>query len=131
MPLHRTYFHDIERPEKIAPALQRLVDYMNGNEFRAHHPIKQASVAHWKFMQIFPFTNHTGTVGRLMLSLILIRHGYLPLVIHAIDRQRYYESLRHPEPTLRALVMECMHNSIENGFKFFRPIEEPRESTAG
>ena len=52
---------------------------------------------------------------------------YLPAIIHSIDRQRYYETLRQPNTALRALVVEAEENSLDNALKFFR---ESRETPA-
>ncbi|MGC4115686.1 MAG: Fic family protein [Myxococcales bacterium] len=131
MPLHRTYFHDIAQPAKIPVQLEKLVDFTNGAEYRESHPINQAASVQWMFMQAFPFTDNSGKVSRLLSHLILIRSGYLPAIIHAIDRQRYYESLRLPVATLRQLLLEAMENSLENAFKYFSqqdPIKIDRAS---
>jgi Fic family protein len=120
MPLHRTYFHDIAQPAKIQPLLEKLVDYTASAEFREFHPIKQASSFHHQFMQVFPFTEHSGKVGRAGMNLILLRHNYLPCIIHSIDRQRYYESLRGPMGGFRNLLMDAMENSLDNALKFFK-----------
>ncbi len=122
MPLHRTYFHDIAQPAKIQPQLEKLVDYTAGAEFRELHPIKQAATFHHMFMQVFPFTEHSGKVGRTAMNLILLRHNYLPCVIHSIDRQRYYESLRGPASGFRNLLMDAMENSLENALKYFKDL---------
>ncbi len=126
MPLHRTYFHDIAQPNKIAGLVEKLVDYTTGAEFRELHVVHQAATLQWMFMQAFPFTDNSGKVARLLSHLLLIRSGYLPPVIHAIDRQRYYEALRMPVSTLRLLVTEALENSLENAFKFFAPAENIR-----
>ena len=120
MPLHRTYFHEIAQPAKIQAQLEKLVDYTASAEFREFHPIKQAASFHHQFMQIFPFTEHSGKVGRTCMNMILMRHEYLPVIIHSIDRQRYYESLRGPVNGFRTLLMDAMENSIDNGVKFFK-----------
>lgn len=120
MPLHRTYFHEIAQPGKIPAALEKLVDYTASAEFREFHPIKQASQFHHQFMQIFPFTEHSGKVGRTCMNLILIRHNYLPCIIHSIDRQRYYEALRGPANGFRTLLMDAMENSLDNAVKYFK-----------
>ncbi|MBI5549604.1 MAG: Fic family protein [Deltaproteobacteria bacterium] len=119
MPLHRTYFHDISQPANIPAQLEKLVDFTTTAEYREFHPINQAATIHWMLMQAFPFTENSGKVARLVSHLILIRAGYLPAIIHAIDRQRYYESLRLPVGTLRQLLLEAMENSLENAFKYF------------
>jgi hypothetical protein len=42
------------------------------------------------------------------------------VIIHATDRQRYYESLRLPETTLRDLTVEALDNALAQGEKYFR-----------
>jgi Fic family protein len=120
MPLHRTYFHEIAPPAKIPPLLEKLVDYTASAEFREHHPIEQAALVQHQFLHIFPFAEHSGKVGRMCSNLILLRHHYLPCVIHSIDRQKYYEALRGTAASFRLLLVEAMDNSLDNALKFFR-----------
>jgi Fic family protein len=120
MPLHRTYFHDIAQPAKIQPLLDKLVDFTAGAEFREYHPIKQAATLQHQFMQVFPFAENSGRVGRMLTNLALMRANYIPCIIHSIDRQRYYEALKGPVANFRTLVMDAMENSLDNGLKFFR-----------
>ena len=122
MPLHRTYFHDIAQPAKIQPALEKLVDYTASAEFREFHPIKQAATVQHMFLQIFPFTEHSGKVGRMCTNLILLRNNYMPAVIHSIDRQKYYESFRGPVGGFRTLLMDAIENSLDNGLKYFKDL---------
>jgi Fic family protein len=119
IPLHRAYFHEIAAPAKIPVLLGKVFDLCESAEFRGFHPLQQASKLHHAFMQIYPFTENSGKVARLLANLILLHHDYLPCLIHAIDRQRYYESLRVPETTLRDLMMEAMDNGLANAEKFF------------
>jgi Fic family protein len=128
MPLHRTYFHDIAQPVKILPMLEKFVDSTNTSEFREAHPIKQAATAQHSFMQIFPFTEHSGRVGRMLSNLVLLRHSYLPCIIHSIDRQRYYESFRGPVGAFRTLLMDAMENSLDNALKYFRDLNRRYKS---
>jgi Fic family protein len=120
MPLHRTYFHEIAPPVKIPILLEKLVDFTASAEFREHHPIEQASLVQHQFLHIFPFAEHSGKVGRMCSNLILLRHHYLPCVIHSIDRQKYYEALRGTAASFRLLLVDAMDNSLENALKFFR-----------
>jgi Fic family protein len=124
MPLHRNYFHDIAPPAKVQDQLQKLIDFCNSSEFREYHAVKQAGVLHYGFMQVFPFTENSGKLARLMMNLVLLKAQYLPAIIHSIDRQRYYETLRQPNTALRALVMEAEENSLDNALKFFRETRE-------
>src|SRR5207253_2157980 len=121
MPLHRTYFHDIVQPVQIQPALEQLFAFMQGEEFRRFHPFKQATASHHRFMEIFPFSDLSGKVGRMMMNLILLRHGYMPVILHSIDRQKYYDGLRLPATQFGQVVMDAMDNSLDNAMKFLIP----------
>lgn len=119
MPLHRSYFHEIAQPAKIQPALQKVFDLCDSVDFKNAHPIQQATRLHHGFMQVFPFTDNSGRVARLLVNMILFHAGYLPVIIHATDRQRYYESLRQPEGALRELTMDAIENGLTHAEKFF------------
>ncbi len=124
MPLHRAYYHDILHPPKIAPELEKLCAFTATSEFREFHPLKQAAHVHWGLMRVYPFADHNGRIARLVQTIYLLRAGYPPAIVHAIDRQRYYDVLRLPSSSLRALLTEAMQNSLENGKKFFRAKRE-------
>lgn len=129
MPLHRTYFHDIVQPPKIMPGLTALFEHINSPDFKEEHPIRQAASVHHTFMELFPMADHSGKVARLLMNLILVREGYLPVVIHSIDRQRYYEALRLPHQKFREFIMGEMVNGLDNAWRFFYPPEERREAS--
>jgi len=57
----------------------------------------------------------------MMMNLILIRHGYMPVILHSIDRQKYYEGLRLPATQFGHVVMDAMDNSLDNAMKFLLP----------
>ena len=121
MPLHRVYFHDIVQPVQIQPGLEQLFDFMNGDEFGKWHPVRQATHSHHRFMEIFPFSDLSGKVGRMLMNLILIRAGYMPLVIHSADRQTYYDALRLNASQFGQAIMDSMDNAIDNAMKYFIP----------
>jgi Fic family protein len=121
MPLHRTYFHDIVQPVQIQPALEQLFHFMESEEFGRMHAFKQATHSHHRFMEIFPFSDLSGKVGRMMMNLILIRAGYMPLVIHSMDRETYYDALRLNASQFGQVMMESMDNALDNAFKYFLP----------
>ena len=121
MPLHRTYFHDIVQPLLIQPGLEQLFDFMASEEFKKLHPVKQATHSHHRFMELFPYSDLSGKVGRMMMNLILLRAGYLPVIVHSSDRQKYYEGLRLPATQFGAVIMDAMDNTLDNIFKNFIP----------
>ncbi len=120
IPLHRAYFHEIAQPARILPLLDALLAWSESADFRNGHPVQRASKLQHEFMRIYPFTDGSGKIARLLANLVLIHEGYQPCIIHMIDRQRYYESLKLAESTLRELMMESMDNALASGEKFVR-----------
>jgi len=57
------------------------------------HPIERAARLHTDFVKIHPFVDGNGRTARLLMNLDLILSGYLPVVIKAANRLRYYEAL--------------------------------------
>ena len=127
-PLHRLYYHEIAPPEKITAKMRKLEEWMQSDEFAELHPITRATKAHFRLLNTYPWTKNSGKVARLLMNFILIRHGYLPAVIHAIERQRYYEVLRFENDGLLNLIVESLENSIETTSKFLDELNGLRSS---
>jgi Fic family protein len=60
-----------------------------------------------------------GRVARVLSNLMLARDGYMPAIVHSIDRQRYYEALRAEHMGLIPLYMEAVSTSVETAIKFY------------
>jgi Fic family protein len=130
MPLHRAYYHEIAQPARIPTLLAKLCDQAESAELRNAHPILRAIRIHHSFMQIFPFTENSGRVARLLANLVLLGAGYLPVIIHATDRQRYYDSFRLAETSLRDLTMEAIENGLAHAEKVFAGVQPARARKA-
>ncbi|HWV37442.1 MAG TPA: Fic family protein [Vulgatibacter sp.] len=124
MPLHRTYSHELAQPDRIEEELTKLIKSLASAEFREMHPIRQAAKAHWSFMRVFPFAEHNGRVARLLQTLYLLRGGYPPVIIHATDRQRYHDALRHPSAVLRGLLTDALEYTLESSFRWLEQLTE-------
>jgi Fic family protein len=118
IPIHRTYFHEIAPPAKIESMLNKVLDYLKDAQETDIHPIEWASNVHHRFMRVFPFSVHSGFIGRLLLNFVLFRTHSWPVVIHSTDRQRYYEALRGSERDFRTFVAEQLEGSLENAVRF-------------
>jgi hypothetical protein len=55
----------------------------------------------------------------------------LPAIIHTIDRQKYYESLKQPPAILRNIYLEALENGLENATKFFESAPKRRRTGSG
>ena len=122
MPLHRTYFHEIPSRRRSRRRSRSSIDWTSSAEFRELHPIMQAARVQHGFIQIFPFTENSGKVGRLLTNFLLLRNRYWPVVVVSVDRQKYYESFRGSVTAFASLLMDSMENSLDNGLKYFRDL---------
>lgn len=123
IPLHKTYLHEIAQPAKVQPALEKLLDWTASSEFREFHPILQGARVQHEFIKIFPFTDTSGKVGRMLTNFILLRNGYQPVVIVSVDRAKYYETFRSTFTGFSNLMMDSMENSLDYALKFFKDLQ--------
>ncbi|MFZ1863055.1 MAG: Fic family protein [Polyangiales bacterium] len=120
MPLHRLYFHEISQPDKISYRMRQLVQWLSDPETKkTMHPVRMASKAHFQLLHIYPFPRHSGKVARLVMNLLLMRAGYQPVIIHATERQRYYEALRNGEDATANLINQALGAAIETAIQYF------------
>jgi Fic family protein len=120
-PLHRSYFHEICEPDKIAPSLRKLIAWMNDPaEAGQIHAVERAARFHRAFMHIFPYTETSGKIGRAVMNALLVHSGYLPAIVHATERQRYYEALRGKQQPLTTLVVESAAASLEAASRYLK-----------
>ena len=115
IPQHRLYFHEYAHPEKIPQKVRQVIDWLNGPEpKKLKSPIRVAARVHYELLRAFPFQNDSGKVARLVMNLILIRHGHPPALIHSTERQRYYEALKGALPILVQMVTESILNALSS-----------------
>lgn len=124
IPLHRTYLHDLMEPKGIQEGLEKWIRRLGSAEFREKHPIQQAASAHWHFMQVFPFAEHNGRIGRLVQAFYLLRAGHFAPVMHATSRQAYYQSLRNSSASLASLLARSVEDAMENCIRYLRSLGE-------
>ena len=122
IPLHRTYFHEISLAAAIDRDMAELLAWMNDrDEQQELHPMAWAARFHHRFMRIFPWSGTSGKIGRAVMHIHLMRNGYLPAVIHATERQRYYESLRCSTTDLMDLLIDSETSAFQAAQRFLGP----------
>lgn len=76
-----------------------------------------AAAAHTWFVTVHPFIDGNGRVARLLMNLLLMRHGYPIAIITKEDRLRYYDALELSQASdltpFIVLVAECVEESLE------------------
>ncbi len=123
VPLHRVYFHEIAPPDKIPQRMRNLLHWLTAESTkRTTHPTRIAGRAHYQFLHIFPFPKHSGKVARLLMNLILLREGYPPAILHATDRQRYYDALKTSSDAVAALINEALDNAVDSAIRYWHRV---------
>ncbi|MCK6535716.1 MAG: Fic family protein [Polyangiaceae bacterium] len=113
IPQHRLYFHEYAPPDKIAYKVRQVIDWLNGPEpKKIKHAIRIAARVHYDLVRVFPFSNDSGKVARMLMNIILLRAGHPPAIIHSTERQRYYEALKSSLPTLIQMITESITNGL-------------------
>lgn len=80
-------------PEEIPALMAAYVRWLNSADASEMHPLRYAALAHYKLVDIHPFTDGNGRTSRLIMNLILIRSNYPPVIIYKEDRKKYYDYL--------------------------------------
>jgi len=110
--------------------MKELLEWLDENP-QELRPIEIAAVFHYKLVSIHPFDDGNGRIGRLLMNLLLIRHGYPLTIIRHIDRRRYYDTLRKADhgdlkPFVN-FVARCAEQSLDLYLNAIKPSD--RENT--
>ncbi|MFW5704238.1 MAG: Fic family protein [Nanoarchaeota archaeon] len=77
----------------IGADVKDLLNWFNENENKLH-PFVLAMIFHHRYEQIHPFADGNGRTGRLLINLILLKLGYMLLMIQRKNRTLYQDSLQ-------------------------------------
>lgn len=86
-------------PEQVKAAMSDLVDWYREKERESEHPIIIAATFHYRFVRIHPFDDGNGRIARLLMNMILIRHGYTIAMVRQDDREEYLLGLEQVDRT--------------------------------
>ncbi|MCG8418984.1 MAG: Fic family protein [Proteobacteria bacterium] len=130
-PLHRLYYHEIANPEKIPQLMRKLGKWLEEPATRHLHPIERVAQTHFKIMRIFPWAKQSGRCARIASNLLLRQASYPIAVIHSIDRQAYYESLRNDYKGLLSVYLEAVETAALSEVRLYEEAaRSPRRRRA-
>ena len=92
-----TYF--FTPPEQVKQAMSDLIDWYRARERGGEHPIIVAATFHYRFVRIHPFDDGNGRMARLLMNMILIKHGFTVALIRQDDRNEYLNRLEGADKT--------------------------------
>ncbi|MCP5547764.1 MAG: Fic family protein [Akkermansiaceae bacterium] len=119
----RTAGGDIFRfadPADVPIQMGELVAWLReALEQKELHPIEIASKLHHDFVLIHPFGDGNGRTARILVNYVLMRSGYLPLVVPTQQKDRYLASLRRADAgeldALTDYLATCLEASMNRG----------------
>lgn len=83
-----------ETPAEMDKLIQWLRSEMEKGYADALHPVALAALFHYKFIRVHPFDDGNGRLARILMNMLLMRAGYPPSVIKAVEKAAYYTALR-------------------------------------
>ena len=86
-------------PEQVKQAMSDLIDWYRTREREGEHPIIIAATFHYRFVRIHPFDDGNGRMARLLMNMILIKHGYTVAMIRQDNRVEYLDRLEQADKT--------------------------------
>lgn len=106
-------------PHPEIPALIRdwLADLNDGP--RERHALVFLADAHAAFERIHPFRDGNGRAGRLVLNLLLVRHGYPPAIVLKRERARYLAALARADAGDSGSLAELLARSVKRSIDRF------------
>lgn len=126
--------HHFAPPEQVQPMMSDLLDWYRAKEAEGEHAIVIAATFHYRFVQIHPFDDGNGRMARLLMNMILTRHGYTIAMVQRDGRDRYIAEIEQTQATgslagFVAYVAECCRYSLELHLRAARgePIEAPED----
>lgn len=112
----RVVGRDYLPPESVlVPALLR--EFTEWLEESTADPVSLATAAQARILNMAPFLDGNGRVGRLVSNLILCSANYPPAIVRLEDAKRYYDGLRQADAgdmsTLLGLMIERVEAALE------------------
>jgi hypothetical protein len=116
------------------PKMQALCAWMQQQlESPTMHPVAFAAKLHHDFVLIHPFDDGNGRVARLLVNCVLMRSGYLPVIVRTEDKANYLTALHLADAGELSALIRYFHQLTESslclGIKAAKgeAIEEPSD----
>jgi len=112
---------------KIPRLMSEFIQWFYKNEYSMPIP-ELVSGIHYKLVMIHPFIDGNGRVARLLMNLILMKHGYPPAIILKVDRKRYYRVLNEANIDKADFYEDFIGRSIERSLILYLNSIEPDQA---
>lgn len=112
--------HYYAMPEETPFLMAELVNWYNeARQNEKIHPSVLAAFVHHRFVEIHPFDDGNGRLGRMLMNLILIKRGYPPVIIKQEKRDEYYAVLSQADKKEYAPLVDFMAESLLDSMNLY------------
>ncbi len=114
-------------PHDVPPEMDQFCSWlaMANEAAEGSNPVALAAAAHAWFVRIHPFADGNGRTARIIMNLILMRHGYPIAVITKDERQRYYDALEESQSSdLTPFILQITESVVESLEEYERAVAE-------
>ena len=108
--------HEYCPPEQVTVEMERLVDLYDRYLEEKVAPEVLSAWLHHRFTQIHPFQDGNGRVARALASLVFIREGWFPLVVHRDQRTDYIDACEAADRGDMAALVELFAAAQRKAF---------------
>ncbi len=120
--------------EDTPPQMSALSEWLKAElQSPTIHPVACAAKLHHDFVRIHPFSDGNGRVARLLVNYVLMRSGYLPLIVRTEDKANYLTALHLADAGELSALISYFHQltewSLNLGIKAAKgeAVEEPSD----
>lgn len=85
--------HAPPRMEKVVPMMSEWEEEYRRRDMVGEDPSALGAWMHFEFESVHPFSDGNGRIGRLLLNLHFLKHGWPPIHVLPPDRERYLRCL--------------------------------------
>lgn len=109
----------------LPPPARQVPEYMAQwvswltHEGLQYHPVVRAAIAHHGFVAVHPYLDGNGRCARLLLSLQLLREGYVPAFLLREWKLRYLEALHAADVGEYRSLVNLIGQAVEAGLDFY------------
>ncbi len=101
---------------KVHGLMKQFAEYAKTNPEKLN-TVEFAAMLHYKLVEIHPFIDGNGRVSRLLMNLLLMKHGYPITIVLKTDRKKYYDTLKeadkgNPTPIID-FIGYCVNRSLD------------------
>lgn len=110
---------------EIPARMHAFISELNEDKGRLS-PVELAALAHFRIVDIHPFLDGNGRVARLLMNLVLVKHGYPITIVQKAERNRYYAVLEKAHFGDLKPFMDFTARAVERSLNLYLEALEPR-----